>query len=235
MPKRIVLSVIGLLFATGAMSQHVDDILNRLREKYQQVERIEYTTVYELFKGHKSPEIVSSYSGYVYRDKKQMYQKIHSTEFVYGSDYFIKTNSDEKAIVLDKKQQLLGLEIDLDAVLKECREKKLKNEGDDHYTIVLALKAESQVPLSMVKLQVDKKNYTLKQLDLYYSTNEDFSADFRKTDLHQPHLRIRFQQVVLNPNKKDELFVFSRYLQTVRGTHSPTDRYKGYKLIDNRI
>ena len=59
MPKRIVLSVIGLLFATGAMSQHVDDILNRLREKYQQVERIEYTTVYELFKGHKSPEIVS--------------------------------------------------------------------------------------------------------------------------------------------------------------------------------
>lgn len=211
-----------------------DEVVSKLRDKYSNASRIEYRTVYELFKTHASSEIVSSYNGYVYREGKLMYQKIHNTEFVYGVDFSLKINADEKAIQLNKRPQALDLELNLDETLQQCVEKSVK-EMDRYYSVTLTLKQTSSIPLSVMKLRIDKKDFSLLQLDLYYSNHQDFSTDYRVKDLNRPHLRIRFTDITFAPVDNRSLFKLERYIEKRKNYLSPATTYKEYTFIDTRI
>lgn len=223
-----------LLFSGNCFSMTAEEVLSRLKNNYSNVSRIEYKTVYELFKTHSSSEIVSSYNGYVYREGNLMYQKIHNTEFVYGADFSLKINSDEKAMQLSRRQQTLDLELNLDETLQHCKEKSVK-EMDGYYSVTLTLKPTSAVPLSVMKLRVDKKDFRLLQLDLYYSVHQDFSTDYRVQDLQRPHLRIRFTKITFSPSDNKSLFKLERYIEKRRNYLYPAADYKDYTLTDLRI
>lgn len=231
---RVSMIIVLLLSVRHTVAMDVETVLSKLREQYLGTESIEYETQYELFKDHKSNDVHTAYTGYVYRTKGMMYQRIHTTEFVYGSDYFLKINSDEHLMFWGQKPETLNMEVDLAAVLKEC-ERKTLNETADYYTVTLWLKNGSSVPLSLLKIRVDKTHFRPLQLDLYYSVHQNFSKDYRKQDMQQPHLRIRFDNIRVKPEKKQYLLEFSRYISTEKGMHSPSTKYKDFELIDGRI
>ena len=108
-------------------------------------------------------------------------------------------------------------------------------ESGGAFLIVLELRATSQIPFSTITLIIDKSNYSLKQLDLYYSSQEDFSTNFKEKDLHQPHLQIKFSDIEFNPNKNTDLLRRSTYLKIENSVLTTTDKYEGYKLIDYRL
>lgn len=232
--KKYLFILTVVLLSSHCFSMTADEILNKLRSKYSTASKIEYKTVYELFKNHQSSEIVTSYNGYVYRQGNLMYQKIHHTEFVYGADFSLKINSDEKVIQLNKKQQTLELELNLDEVLKECKEKSVK-EIDNYYSVTLLFKQTSLLPLSVMKIRIDKGDFRLLQLDLYYATHQDFSTDYRVTDLQRPHLRIRFTDITFSPSDNKQLFNLGRYIETRKNYLYPSAIYKHYSLSDLRL
>ncbi|MBL4862250.1 MAG: hypothetical protein JKY09_04425 [Crocinitomicaceae bacterium] len=228
--------LIIIAFFCCANSSHAIDVpslLKKIQEVYAS-KSISYTSTYKLFKGHKSTTVHSSYQGEVYSDGKRVYQKIKNTEFVYGSDFFLKISNDEKAMVLDLAQQINQSEINLDQALKECSSSRVI-EKENHYTIVFRFKSTSTIPCSIVKMNVDKKNYTMKRIDLYYAYQQDFSSTYLQKDMHQPHLRIEIDNVKLNPKKRPHLFKLSTYLSTSNSILVLTEKYKNYQLIDNRI
>lgn len=234
--KRINCFFIVLLVSLPGhcFSLTAEEVLSKLRDKYSNVSRIEYKTIYELFKTHTSSEIVSSYNGYVYREGELMYQKIHSTEFVYGVDFSLKINADEKAIQLNKRPQTLDLEFNLDETLQHCRDKSVK-EMNGYYSITLTIHSTSLIPLSVIKMRVDKKGFSLLQLDLYYSVHQDFSTDYKVKDLQRPHLRIRFTDITFTPSDNRSLFKLERYIEKRKDYLLPATTYKEYTFIDTRI
>jgi hypothetical protein len=137
-------------------------------------------------------------------------------------------------MILGNKNNTLDLEVDLNQITKLCKSKTLK-EFDDYYSITFTFKDEVDIPVSVIKMRVGKSTYDLTQLDMYYSDFLDFSIDPHKTDMQPSHLKITFTNIDHNPEKKDYLFQLNRYLDTKNNMHTPTNRYKGFALIDERV
>lgn len=221
------------------MCQHVfaldaKEVIAKMQKVYNKEAHLEYDCTYELFKGHKSVAVETSYTGYVYRNKTNVYQKIDQTEFVYSSDFFMQIDHEEKAVVLGLAQRSVNLDVDLNTALKECSELEIElKEG--YYNITMSIKNTSSLPFSMVKMRINKTKYYLDRLDLYYSSVQDFSEDSNKTDNAQPHLRISFKEPKINPKPKNSYFTLATYFKTENKRLIPTGTVVGYLLIDNRI
>lgn len=229
--------LILILFLAGtglkATASDAKDVILKMQAVYGKDVRMEYNATYELFKGHKSNTVENTYKGYVYRDKSSTYQKINETEFVYASDYFLKVNHEQKAMVLERAQKNINLDIDLDKSLKECSNVSMELVGN-YYQVTLIFKPGSSSPFSVVKLRIDQKSYHLLQLDLYYTAQIDFSEDSRKPDYNQSHLKIKFTDIKINPKAKSQLFSLASYVKTSNNLMSPTGKCEGYQLTDNR-
>ena len=223
-----------LLLASNAFGGEVEDILKKMRAEFSEAKRIEYTSTYELFKGHKSAEVNLSYTGFLCRNGKEVYQKINNTEFIYGSDFFLKINHNEQALVLGLAQDNINQEIDMATLFEHCVKKTAVDKGS-YYAITLEYKYGSPTPFGVVKMRIDKNSYHLLQLDLYYRNSQDFSTVQGKRDMAQPHLRIKFGEIKVGGTPKDELFEYSNYIETKKNMLHPTGECKGYTLIDNRI
>ena len=212
----------------------VEEVLTQVKEKYSNSKSIEYNTTYELYKGVKSQEIHTSYEGYVYRHGDNAYQKIDDTESIFGSDYFLKINSTEKAVLLDVAQSNLNMEVDLSTILDGCTEKTVTDKGT-YYSIRLKFNQVSENPFSLVYLRVNKADYTLQQLDLYYAAEQNFSEVYSVQDNAKPHLKIKFSNINTNPKENIEIFEFSNYISVTNNFLAPVGDYKDYELIDNRL
>lgn len=197
-------------------------------------QNISFTSVYELYKGHKSTEVHSSYEGTTYSYGGETHQKVGDAEFVYAKDYFLKVNHDEKAIALSNGQASMHSNVDLDEALKECSSSKVIEKGDN-YIIVFRFRPTSSVTCSVIKVRISKKDYVLNQMDLYYSYQEDFSTDFRVQDNHQPHLRIAFSSTNFAPKEQKGRFALSKYLIAENSILVPAGNCQGYELIDYRV
>jgi len=209
------------------------EVLSRMQRVYA-TERLEYRCTYTLFRGPESQDVAESYGGYVYREGGYLYQQIAQTELIYGKDFFLKINHDEGAVSVDIAQQSPGVGINTEQALKECSE-VLLDDGGAYYEIKLLLKRSSKLPFSVVSMHINKKNYELMQLDLYYTVVADFASGGGNTDLQAPHMRITFSELKTDPDRGHELLEFARYLKRDDQTLIPTGSCAGYEFIDNRI
>jgi len=229
--KRYLLLIV--LFVSGfSWSQDLKTILAKVNAAYSG-KNVSYDTRYELFKGHKSNEVHSFYQGKVVSSKGNTYQKVDKTEFVYTESFSVKINADEKALVVLPGQQNIRPELDLEVALRDCAESKVIDKGS-FYRIILTMKAGSALQCSVIKLEIDKKKFTLNQIDIYYSFFQDFSATFSQTDMEQPHMRIKFSNVNLDASPKERLFLQKTYYSDEGSSLKPTGSYATYRLYDNR-
>lgn len=231
--KFLTLSILGLMW-TSVHCMTVDELIHKMASNYEGASQLEYTSSYELFKGYSSTEVYSSYNGYVYRNKGQVYQKIDETEFVYGTDYFLKIGNKEKVMLLDLAQKNINLEVDTDEVLKNCSQKNMEDKGE-YYLVTLVYKPMIDLPFSTVKMRIHKTKFQLLQLDLYYRGARDFSTVFGKKDEAKPHLRIKFRNITMSPKDRSELFQISRYISNTNNRLSPAGKCNGYELVDHRV
>lgn len=231
---RILLTLIGITISSMTFSLDVKEIIGKMQKLYNDKSNIEYSCKYELYKDHKSEQVTESYDGFFYRNKTNVYQKIDETEFVYATDFFLQISHSEKLLLLDQPQKLINTTIDLDQALKYCSKTQLE-EKDGYYAITLWIKSTSDLPFSVVKMRIDKKKYFLERLDIYYTMMEDFSQEYTKKDESRPHLKITFSELKQNP-KQVNYFELDKYItKNNSGILRLTEKYSGFKLIDNRL
>lgn len=231
---KLVSSIILVLYSLSAHAISAEELLEKVNKKYANITKIEYNTVYELYKGYKSTTVHSSYEGYLYRDGSKVYQKIDGTEIINGSDFSLKISHQEKAMALGLSAPYQQNDVDLSNALKNCKEKKVEDKGS-YYRLKLVYNAISAAPVSVLYLRVNKEDFSLLQVDVYYSTEQDFSTTAGTTDYAKPHLKIRYKNITSTPQDKSYLFELSRYLKSSNNLLSPTGECEGYYLIDNRV
>lgn len=226
--------LILLFLSQQVFALEAKDVIAKMQKVYNKEAHLEYDCTYELFKGHKSIAVETSYKGFVYRNKTNIYQKIDQTEFVYAPDFFMQINHEEEAVVLGLAQRSVNLDVDMNTALKECSKLEIEIK-DGYYSITMVIKNNSSLPFSVVKMRIDKTKYFLEQLDLYYSSAQDFSEDSNTKDEAQPHLRISFKEPKFNPKAKNSIFTLATYFNIENKRLIPTGTVAGYLLIDNRI
>lgn len=230
---KYIFTLVTFLFFSATYAEEAKEILKKMQAVYSKTENLEYNCRYELFKGHQSQDVVSGYDGYLYKNKQQVYQQIDQAILVYGSDFFVKINHNEKAVLIDKQQIFQSVDSDMEKALSECRTIEMEDKGS-FYILTLTMKSISQLPYSMVKLQIAKKSYFLTQMDLFYSDQTDFSENSKVQDMSQPHLKITFSDISLSPKDHKDLLNFSKYIVKNDTLETVNEAYKNYELIDNR-
>lgn len=230
---RIIAIVFMCFTLTGFYSQNVEDLIRNTQNYYKKATNLEYYMVYELYKGHKSTALHSSYNGYHLKNDGKAYVKIKNTEFLYDKNLTITASNEEKIIQLTVGQNVEPTEIELSTLLKEIKLKKVE-ESDSHYLITLVYHDNTSTPYSMVKLKINKKSNFIDQFDIFYSIQQDFSVERGKNDMHFPHLRIKFKGYNVNVKKNDDRLARSTYINSNNGVTTLSGRFSKYELIDNR-
>lgn len=193
-----------------------------------------YRIKYKLYKGHTSKEVHSNQMGEVLVNKSFFYQRVDQTEFINGNGFYLKISNAERAMVLEQQKKENVLPVDIDAALKECSDHKIYDK-EGYYVIWLYLKEYSQVPCSKIRMAIKKSDFTLRSLDLFYTYQQDFSENFGKQDLHQPHLRLEFDKINFTSSSDLNQFELKHYIRTYNSILSPKGKYEGFELFDNRV
>lgn len=232
---KYTLSFLLLFFSVASVyGMDAKEVLRKMGEVYEKTSVYEFHMKYELFKGEKGTTVETTYAGYFMRNKTKVYQKIDQTEFITTPDFCMKISHTEKIAELMKGEAYKNQDIDFEKTIKECKEIKME-EQDTYYLITMVIKTASQVPFSKVKVKVNKSNFHLAQLDLYYSHQEDFSENPQKKDLHQPYVRVLYSKFSKKPSVAESVFNYNTYVKTVNSRVLLAGTIKNYELIDQRI
>lgn len=208
------------------------EVLQKMAAVYEKSSNYEVKQRYELFKGEKGSKVEYSYDGIFRKNKGNVYQKIDQTEFIVTNDFCLKISHSENIVELSKGDVYNNKDFDFEKTLKECKEVKLE-ETEKNYYLTLHLKQSSQVPYTRIELKINKSNFHLIQLDLYYWHQEDFSEDVKKKDMHTPHMRVYYLE--FNRNKiPSEIFEFTHYFEKKGHFIKLKGELEKYELIDQR-
>lgn len=230
---RYLVVLIAFISSGVAFGITPEEVIAKM-QKVSASDQLSYSSKFELFKGHKSNSVHSSYSGEFYRGENGTYQKIKNTEFVYGKDFFLQVSHGEKAMVLGQSQNIVNQQADLSELLKNTKEVKLKEEAGIYEVTILYGEGNTSA-FSVVKCKINAGSFQLEQLDLYYKMAQDFSNSSASKDMDYPHLRIKMTDIVSNSEtERSELFKLSTYIDKKNNVLIPTGSCSGYELIDNR-
>lgn len=231
---RFIILIITLTFSGFSFSITPEEVIEKMQKVQNASKQLSFSSTFELFKGHKSTEVHSSYTGEFYRNEEGTYQKIKNTEFIYGNDYFLQVSHGEKAMVLGRAQENINQQVDVSELLKSTKELKL-NEESGTYEVVILYDTDKPTVFSVVKCKINTKTFHLEQIDLYYRMAQDFSTSFGKKDMHSPHLRIKMKNIKSDDSiERPELLKLSTYITKKNKVLIPTGSCSGYELIDNR-
>lgn len=230
---RLILTLFFIFQAIVLFSMEPSQIIEKMQHKYRQLKTYSYTSEFSMYKGHKSTQEVSFYEGFTYRNEKGVYQKISDTEFIYGKSFSLRLDKKIKSLDLLDGTNINEFPVNLDLVLKNC-EKITAEQKKGYYSITLIIKKDSGVPLSVMKMRIDDKNFLIEQLDLYFSTTSNFSASIDKTDFDTPHLKIKITDFTTNPKIEKSILDLDQYLKDEGSSYHLTEAYKGYQFTNNQ-
>ena len=222
-----------LIFSMPLLAMDARELVRKMNDRYLSLNEFEVYSVYELFKGHKSNEAVSSYKGYYQKTSLGLYQKIDETESIAGNDFFLMVSGKEKMMVLESPKKMGFNEINFNESFSQSKETVVK-EKDGNYIVLIYLKANANLGLSLLKLTIDKKTFQLHMLDMYYSDEMNFSESIREPDYAQAHLRISYSKFSKRVKEMKERFVFGEYFTQSSNKLVPAENYKEFEFIDNR-
>lgn len=230
MLRRILVSLLLVLFSTSAFSGKGEKILKEVRANYEDLRSLELTLEYTLYKGYESENIEQQYLGDFRRNGSNSYRRIHNTEFISNKDYLIKVNHDQKMIAVSSPPEETALNGDLKKSLKWCKDVQVRTKGDNS-VLSLVLKSQSDIPYSVVDIEIDKK-FWIQQVTFYYSRLMDFSESYTSKDLHLPKLVVKYNKLKKKWKDKDGVCETGNYISEYNGKIHPVEKFNDYRILN---
>jgi hypothetical protein len=222
---------IGFFFWVFVSGQTASTVLAGISKHYSSSKPLQYNTKYNLFKDNKSKVVHQSYSGFFQKNSvNDIYMKIDETEFVNNNKIRIKISHNEKAIMIENKQEHTTGDFDINKLLVFCTISSFKD-YKEYWEIVLLNRQYSNLEYSKIVVNVNK-DYTLRKQVFYYNTEMNFSKDYRKQEMGNPRLEIDYNYY---SNKEISSSIFNIFFTLTKDNRIIlSTKYKGYEIEDNR-
>lgn len=215
--------------ACDAYSQNADEDLNKIKLKYQQVEKIMINKTINYYENYNDNEPIRIEKTVLKKTKNQLYTKSNNVETVINKGFSALVDHKTKTILLDENDQSEfqeSLEIDFTAI-RELSSKVTfkKNKNDAYYTFHFKddeyLKAE---------LWFEKETYNVKKVIFFL---QESLSNKEKKAASPVKVETVITEMKTNCDFKANTFALEQF---VRGTDKglePIQRYKDYKVINN--
>lgn len=219
-------------FAHGKQQKlSATQILNKTIEAYKSKSDLSYNSNYSLFKDYKTKIAYEQYYGVVLRKKGVNYVKIKNTEFVSFSDYGLKINHDQKAVLMEKgKTEPKESPMSIEAYTKDFTAKLLPSDGN-YYICELSPPKVSQIMLHKVLLYINKTDYSISKQVLYLVEQIETVGTKGKTEYSVPRLEISYSKREKNEARDNALLTKANYFTQKGGQIVLSKKISKYKLF----
>jgi hypothetical protein len=224
---------IFLLSSLLGYAQTVEQVFKKLNTQYSAPQPLQYKSEYRLYKAENLKKAEEVYGGTYFKNAADdTFVTIGDMEILNTRKLNLKVSNSERAIVISNPVNVIRGELDMKQVLNLCTIRDFKKILSG-WQIALIPKKYSNLPYSLIVIDVNKEYFLQKQV-FYYNSKMNFSKDYRRSDDHLPRLEITFREYSrTNPSKS--VFSTARYFNTVKGQLVFGAKYKNYEVTDQRI
>lgn len=229
----LFLFCISLIFSQESDKKKITEIFNKSSQKYTNATICKISMTYDLFPTHKSKTSIESYNGVVIKKNDEQYSKIGATEFISLSTCQIKIDGENKLIQYneqDKKENKKDI-IGVNDYLKNFSKFELSN-NEKEWICSLSTPSFSMIPYSKVVIYIKKTDYTVSKQILYLITNQKYKTKEGSIKEDYPRIEIKFNEFITKDIDFGNLFQLQNYLTINKSKVSPSNKYKGYKIVD---
>src|SRR5688572_22248800 len=124
MMLRLILILICVVVCRNSFAETGTDFLEKVRANYEELNSLDVSMRYELYKGHTSNVIEESYDAFYARMQDESYRKIDETELINNKDYSLQINHREKVIVVSAPSRNELFDADIKTSLEFCQDVK---------------------------------------------------------------------------------------------------------------
>lgn len=233
--KYCLVFTILVLFSLQIQSQTVKEILTNVQNKVTN-SNFKVNLKYQLFKGVESKKILESFNGIYIKKETNYYNKVKNTETIIGTDFLIKINHDQKAMIYDKFKKGNNDPnnmLNITALLKNFENPKVTDLGNRWKCEMIAVEY-SQMPYSKIVMYINKEDYNINKQVLFLTSLMNFSDDGSKNDFNIPRLEIEYTNYSKPTKQDDYFFVKSQYIDITKSKVVPSTKYKAYEIINSK-
>lgn len=231
--KAILFLFIGL-FSGATFAVDGKDVLKKIRKNYEDLTTCSADLRYAIYRGFDSSEPVETYDGYLCRNGKDSYRKIHNAEYLnlYSSGIHLQLDHRDKSMYLANAVDETLFEADLEKSLKRCGNIVTQTTSDG-LSISLILNKTHDLPYNRIDIRVSE-NFYINAITLYYAAKANFSTNYHQPDMDAVKMEIRYVNFETKWEDTDGKLNASRYLNLTNTVYEPTALYQNYSIVDLR-
>lgn len=235
----IFLSLI-ISFNSSAFTYSVSPInaaandLKKVREYYKNNPLLTVETNYMAFDEHDVSNLKESKNGFFAKNANSYYTKILNIETLSITDMIINIDHDDKRIVIgdNDAQQTNPFTENMDSLLLMCTSVDIKNVNATEKKYIMDFSENEYSEFDRIEFYIDIKNYRFNRIVLCFRAAMNLSNDYQGQE-KKPRLEIgykNYKTAVLNKNLLEK----NNYIQEVNEKIVAVEKYKKYKIVDQR-
>ncbi|MCG8573610.1 MAG: hypothetical protein MI810_01905 [Flavobacteriales bacterium] len=233
MNKFILLFFLLALNLPLAFGSSVEDYLRKVQKNYENLKTFRLNLNYELYKGWQGTEVMDTYSSQFFRSEEESYRTLHNSIFISSQGLSLSVDHDDKLMTISDPIEEKVIDADLEKSLQMCQDTKVVEQEDGSTKLRLILKQKSDILYSAIDIIINEK-YQIKEIQLYYAHQYNFSSSYFQPEMDYPKLRITYGEIKKSWKEKDEHLNLGYYLSNTANQPTPTKEYSDYQIIDLR-
>ncbi len=229
---KCVIAIVIIFVGGNVIGQTSEKILKESFEKTFGKQEFEVENTYRLYKGMTGTKVFEKYSGISARQGKRFYQKIGAMELLFGENFFVKLNHDDKEITIGTSDENFSIGFPIDDVSKLLEyycEGSISNEKD-YLVIVMDANPEKQNDITKLKIYI-RNNKIIKQV-FYLSQVKDFSVyDENKSDKLFDVARLEVDYTNIKYKVNNSFFLKDRYFTIKNNNIILGEEFKNFEFF----
>jgi hypothetical protein len=236
MAIKTIVSIVIYFLSFNAFAGDKEKILELIKKSnaaYESAPKFQTDVNYKLYASATSKTVTEAYSGTIIKSGKDVYTKIHTTEFVQIGARFIKIDHNNKAVEYSSinKQADNNFYSMINNYLQYFSKFELATEGN-LWKCVLSTAELSMVPYSKVVIYIDKATNRITKQVLYFLVKNEYKDAAGKAKKDYPRLEIIPSNYTDKNIPVGNKLNLANYIQVDNNTISLVSRLSAYTLID---
>lgn len=229
----ILIFTISIAFSQEGDKKRITDIFNKTAQVYNSASIFQSSMKYSLYPTYTSKNSSEQYSGIAIKKDKEYYSKIGETEIISLSSCQIKVDNESKLMqyIKSEKQTKENSVVEIKSYLTNFSTYAISS-NEKEWICTLSTPSFSMIPYTKVVVHINKENYTISKQIFFLITTQKYKTKEGVIKEDYPRVEIVFNEFKTKDVIIGSLFSIQNYLSIDKNKVSPSNKYKGYKIVE---
>ena len=230
--KQLAYILFSCLYSVVYWGQTAAEDFKKISSAFGNNQNISMNIEYNVYENHAAKISIDNQKGFYRRNGSSICNRLMNYESLTAEGKTLIVDESERKITIGKasKVPMPGpASIDIEKSISLFGKITLSDISRNEKCYHLTLKKNAAAFYEKIEVYFNPQTYTVSRMVFYYSRAVDFSGG---TKAQKPRVELQFNDVVTKPRFSDDEFSFSRFVVKKGKLYQPSEKYKGYKVIE---